>query len=134
MRSTPSFSKAATNKSEPFIILDLLGSVNIVCIIILNKWLGKLRGRRSSPKIKGDVLSAGDDLVAGPLKMASQIDLAKVAQHHAAAQKERRRVRFALPGNVGGGAMARSRKSPRSRQYPPSAPAPGRQLGRHRDR
>jgi hypothetical protein len=48
--------------------LDLLGSVNIVCIIILNKWLGKLRGRRSSPEIKGDVLSAGDDPVADPLK------------------------------------------------------------------
>ena len=41
--------------------------------------LGKLGGRGSTAKIKGDVLFAGDHIVAGLLDAACKIDFAKVA-------------------------------------------------------
>jgi hypothetical protein len=42
--------------------------------------LGELGGRGSPAKVKGDVLFAGDDIVAGLLDAPRKVDLAEVAQ------------------------------------------------------
>ena len=44
--------------------------------------LGKLCCLGRSAQIEGDVLSSGDDRVASLLDASTQLDFAKIAQHH----------------------------------------------------
>jgi hypothetical protein len=60
----------------------------------------KLGCRGIPAKVKGDVLFAGDCIIAGLLDSAGKIDFAKVPQHHAGTEQEGRWVGFALPCDV----------------------------------
>ena len=60
----------------------------------------KLGCRGIPAKVKGDVLFAGDCIIAGLLDSAGKIDFAEVPQHHAGTEQEGRRVGFALPCDV----------------------------------